>query len=399
MKKNLIGLLAAGHTVTDINQGALPALLPFLIISHHLSYTAAASLIFASNISSSVIQPLFGYYADKSSAPWIMPAGVLLAGTGLALTGLFSNYWLIFASVALSGIGIAAFHPEAARMVHTAAGKKKGTGISVFTSGGNIGFAIGPVIATAVLSALGMKGSLFFFVPVIIISSLFFLFLPSISAYREHAEKIKEKQLLNEVKDEWGAFGRLLGGITCRSILFFGLNTFIPLYWIHVLNQSKVAGNSVLSLLLLTGVVGTLVAGRLADRYGNRTIIRIGFGFLIPFLFMFIHSQNVTWTTAMAVPVGFLLFMPFSPMVVLGQKYLPNRMGLASGITMGLAVSIGGIFAPLLGLVADHYGIRTMLECLVVLPVIALAVSFLLPVPKIDQAPKEQIADAALPVK
>jgi FSR family fosmidomycin resistance protein-like MFS transporter len=381
MKKNLIGLLAIGHIVTDINQGALPALLPFLIMSHHLSFAAAASLIFASNISSSVIQPLFGYFADTESVPWIMPAGMLLAGAGLALTGLFDNYWLIFASVALSGIGVAAFHPEAARMVHLAAGNKKGTGISVFTSGGNIGFAIGPVFATLVLTAFGMKGSMFFFVPVLIISLLFVLYLPSISAYRNQTEKKVVKQSLNEVVDDWSAFGRLLGGITCRSILFFGLNTFIPLYWIHVLKQSKAAGNSVLSLLLLTGVVGTLFAGRMADRYGNRTIIRFGFASLIPFLFMFIHFQNVTWTTAMAIPVGFLLFVPFSPMVVLGQKYLPNRMGLASGITIGLAVSIGGIFAPLLGLVADHYGIKTILECLVVLPVIALVISFLLPAP------------------
>jgi FSR family fosmidomycin resistance protein-like MFS transporter len=125
VKKRLIGLLTTGHFVTDINQGALPALLPFLIAKHGLSYTAAATLILAATVSSSVIQPAFGLYADKVSALWILPFGIFLAGLGLAVAGIVPSYWQILICVALSGIGVAAFHPEAAKIANLAAGEKR----------------------------------------------------------------------------------------------------------------------------------------------------------------------------------------------------------------------------------------------------------------------------------
>jgi FSR family fosmidomycin resistance protein-like MFS transporter len=156
--------------------------------SHNMSYAAAASLVFAANVSSSIIQPLFGYFADKIAVPWIMPLGILLAGAGLALTGLTSNYWLIFAAVAVSGIGVAAYHPEGARLANIAAGEKKGTGVSMFTAGGNIGLAAGPLIATFTLTALGLKGTLVLLLPVGIVAALFLLSLGNIRKCQQTAE-------------------------------------------------------------------------------------------------------------------------------------------------------------------------------------------------------------------
>ena len=157
MKHRQIGILSIGHLVTDINQGALPALLPFFIAAHDLSYAAAAGIVFAANMTSSIVQPLFGLSADRFSKPWLLSAGLMLAGMGLALSGLVKDYhWIMFLAI-ISGIGIAAYHPEAARLVAFAAGARKGTAMSLFGVGGTIGFAIGPIIATAALLQWGLK--------------------------------------------------------------------------------------------------------------------------------------------------------------------------------------------------------------------------------------------------
>ncbi|HBF37908.1 MAG TPA: MFS transporter, partial [Firmicutes bacterium] len=167
MKRRYLWLLMAGHMFTDINQGALPAILPFLIVEKNLSYAAAAGLVFAENFVQSMVQPLFGHYADRLSKPWLMYFGVLIAGLGLAATGFFTNYWALFSAVAVSAIGIAAFHPQGARLANQVSGEKKGAGISIFSVGGNLGFAVGPILTTTFLLIWGLKGTVLLIVPAV----------------------------------------------------------------------------------------------------------------------------------------------------------------------------------------------------------------------------------------
>ena len=162
MNRRSITWLTSGHFFTDLNQGALPALLPFLMTEHQLSYAAAAGLMFANSLTSSIIQPLFGFYADRLDRPRLMPWAVLLAGLGLALLGWVDSYAAMFLAVAVSGIGVAAFHPEAARLANLAAGDKKATGIGLFGIGGNAGFAVGPLLGTFLVLAGGLKSTVFF---------------------------------------------------------------------------------------------------------------------------------------------------------------------------------------------------------------------------------------------
>lgn len=382
MNKRYLALLTSSHFIIDIFQGALPALLPFLIHEHNLTYAAAASLVFAANISSSIVQPLFGFYSDRISLPWIMPLGLFLAGAGIGLAGILPSYWLILISVAISGIGIAAFHPEAARVTNSISGEKKGTGVSTFAAGGNIGFAVGPILTTSIVLLLGLKGSLLLILPVIIVSLILLNQLKNLYNY-EHSE-VTKVQTSEIIVDEWNSFLRLLATISCRSIIFFGFNTFLPLYWINNFGQSKAAGSTALTILIVTGAISTLVAGRLADRFGHKQIIIIGFALLIPLLLIFINIHSVNIATAMLVPIAMALYAPYSPMVVYGQKYLPNHMGLASGVTLGLAVSVGGVFAPVLGWISDNYSIHTAISTLVIIPIIATVVALTLPIPKID---------------
>ena len=237
MKYRLIGMLFLGHLSTDINQGALPAMLPFLIPAHDLSYAAAATIVFAANIASTVVQPLFGHFADRFSKPFLMPMGVLVAGVGLALVGISSEYPMIVLAAMTSGIGIAAFHPEGARLVNYLAGDKKATAMSIFGVGGTLGFAIGPLIITAALLNWGLKGSLILIAPVCVMAFVLGFQLKEFASFgRTSATKITSYSSASNL-DAWGAFTRLSLTAVGRSVLFYGLNTFIPLYWIHALNQ------------------------------------------------------------------------------------------------------------------------------------------------------------------
>ncbi|AOR23663.1 MFS transporter [Clostridium taeniosporum] len=386
MNKKFIRLFAAGHLVTDIYQGALPAMLPFLVSEKNLSYAAAAFLIFAANASSSIIQPLFGIYADKISLPWALGTGVLLGGIGIGISGVLENYNMIFALVALSGIGIALYHPEGARLTNKFSGKNKTTAVSQFAAGGNIGFAVGPIITTVILSIWGLKGTLILCIPAIIMGLILL--------YESKYFSNNEDNLVNEgnsirreevVKvDEWGAFSRLTLTLLCRSTVFFGLNTFLALYFVHVLNQSEVHGSIALSTLIVVGAVGTLFSGKLSDKVGNKKIIIIGYSCLAPLLIAFLSIKNPMIVTIILIPLGFFLYMPYSPMIALGQKYLPNHVGLASGVTMGLGVTMGGVVSPILGWISDNYGIHTALCTLIIMPILAVLLARKLPVSNED---------------
>ena len=383
MNKKYIRLFGAGHLITDIYQGALPAMLPFLISEKHFSYATAAFLIFAANASSSIIQPVFGVYADKISLPWALGVGVLLGGIGLGLVGIVQNYYLIILLVALSGIGLALFHPEGARLTDRFAGENKTSAVSIFAASGNIGFAVGPILTTTMVLAFGLKGTLILCIPAVVMGGIILYesknFSNEVSSDKE-LDNIDKK----EEVDEWGAFGRLTLTLICRSTVFFGLNTFLTLYYMNILKQSEVQGSIALSTLIVVGAVGTLFAGKLSIKIGNKKLIIIGYSCLLPLLILFLNIKNPILATIILIPLGFFLYMPYSPMVALGQKYLPNHLGLASGITLGLGVTMGGLVSPILGYVSDTHGIHAALSCLIVMPIIAVVLARKLPVKEAD---------------
>jgi len=283
--------------------------------------------------------------------------------------------------VVLSGIGLAAYHPEAARTANYVAAENKATAMSLFGIGGQAGFAIGPLLTTSLLIWLGLKGTLVLAFPAILVGIFLAFQVPHFSLYMKSAAK-KTGPAQHAEQDEWAPFLRLSGVVFCRSIIFYALNTFIPLYWINVLHQSNAAGGTALTILFTAGVIGNLIGGRLADTFGLRTVIRGAFSGLIIILPLFVWTQNVLVATLLLVVIGLIHFMTYSPLVVMGQMYLPNHVGLASGVTFGLAVTIGGVTSPLLGLIADHHGIRAALWCVAFLPVLAIGLALTLPHPR-----------------
>src|SRR5258708_8011085 len=188
-----ISVLAAGHLCIDLCQGAVPALLPFLIVERHLSYAAAASLVLATSLASSVIQPLFGSLADRFAAPWFMPVGLLLAGLGLAGAGVATDFWQIVLAMMISGVGVATFHPEAARWVNLVASQKRATAMSIFSVGGNLGFALGPLLTTGLLLVFGLRGAALLLVPLLIVSLSLILSFPRLLTHHQRTLKNPEK--------------------------------------------------------------------------------------------------------------------------------------------------------------------------------------------------------------
>jgi MFS transporter, FSR family, fosmidomycin resistance protein len=377
MDRLTLVLLSAGHFSVDLSQGAVPAMLPFFIRDRHLSYAAAAGLVLAQTVSSSVLQPLFGQLTDRRPMPWLLPAGVAVAGAGLGAAALMPTYGLIWLAIAVSGVGVAAYHPEGARYASYASGSRRATGMSVFSVGGNAGFAAGPVLATPAFLLLGLRGGWIVGLLPLAVAVALALALPRIDALQLAAAAPAARA--REGADQWGAFLRLTGVLLARSILFYGLNTFIPLYWIGVFRQPPGAAGAALATLLIVGAAGTLIGGRLADRYPRRTVVAIAVALTAPILLLLLAMPAPLAAGAVLVPLALVLYVPSSLMVVMGQEYLPSRVGTASGVTLGLAVSVGGVLTPALGFVADHAGLQTALLLLVLAPAGATPLAFSLP--------------------
>ena len=178
MRIRSLGLMAVAHGAADIPQGAIPVLLPFFIAAHHISYTAAATIVFAVSLVASGFQPVFGWISDRRPMPWMIPMSMLLLGVGVSSTGLLPTYRLGVAAVIVSGLGSAMFHPEGAKVMLHLAQDRKATAMSFFGMGGQAGFAVGPIIGTAALLAWGLKGTAWLIVPPVLLAVILSFKLP-----------------------------------------------------------------------------------------------------------------------------------------------------------------------------------------------------------------------------
>ncbi|MGO1057095.1 MFS transporter [Crossiella sp. CA198] len=365
-------LLAVGHGSVDLFQGAVPVLVPFLVAERSYGYLAVSGLALAASLLSSVAQPLFGLWTDRRPLPWLAPIGLVLAGLGIAVAGLVEGYPLTFAAVALSGLGVAAYHPEAARLARAVTGGDP-VGMSTFSVGGNIGFALAPVLAAPVLALGGLRAA-----PLLLVLTTIGL-LATLPLLGKHSPAPSTREA-KPGRDNWPAFRTLSAVIVVRSIGYIGLSTFLGLFVQQRVHAGATASAAALFVLYAAGALGTMLGGRLARRWGRVRVLWISYACAVPALagvalvpgpalYLFIAATAIAFS------------VPFSLHVTLGQDYLPNRIGTASGVTLGLAVSAGGVFAPLLGLLADATSLQFTLACLVVLPAAAWLLGRRLPEP------------------
>ncbi|MGH8960269.1 MAG: MFS transporter, partial [Jatrophihabitantaceae bacterium] len=371
MNKRGVALMSVSHVIDDSYQGVVPALLPFFVADRNYSYAAVSGLTLAATLLSSVAQPAFGWWTDRRPRRWLIGAGILTAAAGVGAAGLFTSYAITWLVIAISGLGISAFHPSAARAARQAAGNSN-RAMSVFAVGGNAGFALGSLIATPVLLVVGLHGTVLLVLPALVMVVILAL---RLNSTLDGPAGARRRSLLPSGDDDWPAFLHLTGVVIVRAVVFFGLTSFLALYFIHGLHTSKAVGGAALSALLVAGGLGTLLGGWLADRVGRLSTIRVGLALTIPAIAGLVIFPSVPAAFVFAALTGVALFMPFSVFVMLGQDYLPNRIGTASGVTVGLAVSVGGLFSPLLGWLADSTSLRFTLTVLIALPALALLFS------------------------
>ena len=371
-----LAVLATGHLWADFLQGAVPALLPFLIAERGYSYAAAGALVLASGFGSSLIQPLFGVVSDRLGLPWLMPAGLALGGAGLACVGFTESYPATVAAVVVSGLGVAAFHPEGARYANYVSRGQRGRGMSMFSLGGNAGFALGPLLVTPAVLAFGLHGTVLALIPLWLAAGLLVKELGRLRTFAPDGGPRSGNGHAH--RDMVGPFARLASVVGLRSVVFFGLQAFIPIYFARELGTTEAAGNAALSVMLVAGAVGTYVGGRLVDRLGRRVIVVGSMAVLGPLLVLFMLAGR--WpATALLVAIGFVVIANFSITVVMGQEYLPNRLGLAAGVTVGAAIGVGGLAAAALGALADETSLVTAMWVIAAVPFFALVVAWSLP--------------------
>jgi len=354
-------LLSAGHGSVDIYQGIVPVLVPFLASERHYGYLGLSGFVLAASLLSSVVQPLFGVLTDRWAMPWLIPLSTLTAGLGVALIGVAGSYPLTLVAIALTGLGVAAYHPESARLARAVTGGDH-VGMSWFSLGGNVGFALAPVIATPVLAAGGLAAAPFLIVPAVLGT---LVTLPLLGERVAGTSKGRAGGA-----DDWPMFRVLSSVIILRSIAYIGLSSFLGLFVQQRVHPGHVAGEAALFVLYAGGAAGTVLGGRLARRFGRIRTMRWAYATAVVALGAVVLVPGPALYGVVAV-AAIALYVPFSLHITLGQDYLPTRVGTASGVTLGLAVSVGGALAPALGALADATSLRTMLATLVVLPAFA----------------------------
>ncbi|SDS88829.1 MFS transporter, FSR family, fosmidomycin resistance protein [Streptomyces sp. TLI_053] len=386
MRRNTtISLLSVGHACVDVYQGAVAALIPYFVADRHYGYAVASGIVLAASLLSSVAQPLFGALTDRWAMPWLLPVSTLLSGAGIGLSGLSGSYALTLLFVAISGIGVAAYHPESARTARLV-GRGSHSAMSWFSLGGNIGFALAPLMVSAAVGHGSLRWTPVLVLPALVGTALCVPVLRTLG--RRRAGVSAGTPAVGP--DDVASFVRLSLAVVFRSIVFTGLSTFVSLYARERTHGSATAGTAALFLLFLGGAVGSVLGGSLANRYDRVRVSRWSYLVSVvavagvvcapgPALFLFVALTSAG------------LYVPFSLQVTLGQDYLPSRIGTASGVTLGLTVSVGGLISPLLGRLADSTSLQTALTPLIAMPALSWLLFRTLPEPT---APERRPAEA-----
>jgi MFS transporter, FSR family, fosmidomycin resistance protein len=383
--------LSSGHLATDLAQGSLPALLPYLKDEFGLSYTLAAALVLAATIASSVIQPAFGLWSDARGALWLLPAGVALAGVGMGAAALAPSYWVVVVCVLAAGVGVAAYHPEGSKFANYVSGSARASGMSFFSVGGNVGFALGPILASAFIVSFGLNGGALLAVPGLIVAGALLFVLPYLAGFAPSEERRAQAPVQ---RAERRGITLLLVVVGLRSVAHMGLFTFIPL-WEKSQGHSAAYGTRVLSAFLIAGAVGTLVGGRLADHFGRRPVLRWSFVVSVPLILVYVLAGGPIGIVAIVL-AGAAVIGTFGVSLVMSQEYMPGRVGMASGLSIGLAIGLGGVAAVTLGAVADAVDLRAAVLATATGPALALGVSMFLPPAPLRRRMEPEPAPATL---
>ena len=277
-----MGVLAFGHLTVDSCQGLVPALMPFMVAERGYSFAQAGALMLFSSLGSSLLQPLLGIFADRIRATWLMWSGALVAALGMGSAGWMPTYAQTGAALMVGSVGVAMFHPEAVRYASyvSHASGRRGTGMGLFAVGGTAGWALGPLLLTGAVLAVGLRGTALVAVLPAVAAALLIVNHGYLERFRPDAAA--EEHETARARNHWGVFTLAAGAASARTGLQFGLQAFVPLYIWRVLETSEGVGNASASVLMVFGAAGTLIGGQLADRIGFRPVVVRSLAVVVP---------------------------------------------------------------------------------------------------------------------
>ena len=398
MHKVPILLIFLGHMFIDASQGILPVVVAKQKELFDLSYFQVGLMMMVLNLTSSVIQPVFGYISDRFRSSWFIPVGILWTAAAMGLLGWSPSYVFAVLLVGLAGLGTAAFHPRAMMTVFLLSGEKKGLGTAVFSMGGNLGFAIGPIIGGFLVLGFGLHATLGLLPPCLLIF-LLIVFYPG-DALRREAVTVTETETKTETETEsseekttsaepensipWGSLTAVCLIVTLRSWVYVSFITFLPLFFQGKGIELK-TGSLILTVFLASGALAGLYGGHLSDRFGRKRII-VYSSLLYPLITALMISVKGPWLWLLAGASGAALLASFSVTIVLAQELMPRYLGLASGLILGLSFGTGGLGSALSGFLADNYGLGQTFWLLTTIPVLAAFLTYFIKVPESSAA-------------
>jgi FSR family fosmidomycin resistance protein-like MFS transporter len=370
--------LSLGHGCADLSSAALWALLPFLVVERDYSYATVGLFALTASVAGAVLQPLLGAHGDRRAGFWLMPGGLALAGLGVGAVGFVHSFPMTLAAVVVSTAGVAAYHPEGARWARRVSGGRINADMGVFSLGGSVGYALGPLLVAAALAPLGLRGTLV--IPAVPFIAAGVLLYALRRQRRSSPARAEARRLASARGAEWRPFARLLLFTCAAGGVTMGLLTYVPLFLVHERGTSPGASNVLTSVLLAAGAAGTLLGGLVAQRFGRRLALVAPQLALAPLIALLPALGYVPMLPIVAL-IGLAMNAYISITLVLAQEYLPAHMGLATGLTVGLSSGVGGLFVAALGVLGDRAGAAAVLYAVAALPLIVAALGASLPRP------------------
>jgi FSR family fosmidomycin resistance protein-like MFS transporter len=375
----VLGAISFCHFLNDLMQSLLPALYPMLKTSYALSFGQIGFLTFTYQITASLLQPIIGAYTDRKPRPYSLAFGMGSTLVGLVLLAYADHYALLLLAAALIGTGSSVFHPESSRVARMASGGRHGLAQSVFQVGGNVGSAVGPLLAAFIVIPRGQANVVWFSAAALL--GMFVLFNVG-NWYKEHGlarlqpRKRAAATAAAKPRDVRLAVGILLALIFSKYFYMASITSYYTLYLIDRFNVSVQHSQVLLFVFLGSVATGTIIGGPLGDRFGRKYIIWVSILGVLPFTLLLPHV-NLFWTAVLTVPIGLILASAFPAIVVYAQELMPGRTGTVAGLFFGFAFGMGGVGAAVLGKIADLTSITFVYELCAFLPLLGLLAALL----------------------
>lgn len=372
---HLRGLLTVGlaHGVSDFYSGMVPLLIFTIVSAHHLSPFVQGAIGFLWYLTSSIVQPLFGAYADRAGRWWFLPTSVAVTAIAVSALGPVSAIAFAALLVVAGGIGSAVMHPEAGKYAALLSGERKSGGISIFQIGGAIGYALGPVTAAALIAQGGSSAAAWMAIPGLAAVAVLFALMPDLDRRAQHARVLHEAQLSSSGQsvDKTGVV-MLVAGTALRYLSSAAFMTYLPN--LIVARGGNIADAGVIvTAFLAAGVAGLYAGGWLGDRFGAVAISVASLAFAAPALAAFFVLPGYAGV-AMLLLGSALLNVQSAPSVAIVQRMLPRNLGMALGLMNGVAFGAGSALVTAVGFAVAKGGPASALLDVAALPALCAAI-------------------------